>query len=37
VARGDVMVVLGAQLFFAPLTVGKAPPLATEVGGTRFW
>jgi hypothetical protein len=30
---GDVMVVLGEQLSFAPLTVGKAPPLATEVGG----
>ena len=33
VARGDVMVVLGDQLSFAPLTVGKAPPLDTQVGG----
>ena len=33
VARGDVMVVLGEQLSFAPLTVGKAPPLDTQVGG----
>jgi uncharacterized protein (TIGR03437 family) len=32
-ARGDVMVVLGEQLSFAPLTVGKAPPLDTQVGG----
>jgi uncharacterized protein (TIGR03437 family) len=34
-ARGDVMVVLGEQLSFGPLTVGKAPPLATEVGGAK--
>ncbi len=33
VARGDVMVVLGEQLSFDPLTVGKAPPLDTTVGG----
>lgn len=33
VARGDVMVVLGDQLSFSPLTVGPAPPLATSVGG----
>jgi uncharacterized protein (TIGR03437 family) len=33
VARGDVMVVLGDQLSFGPLTVGKAPPLDTTVGG----
>jgi uncharacterized protein (TIGR03437 family) len=32
-ARGDVMVVLGEQLSFSPLTVGKAPPLDTAVGG----
>jgi uncharacterized protein (TIGR03437 family) len=33
VARGDVMVVLGDQLSFSPLTIGKAPPLDTAVGG----
>lgn len=33
VARGDVMVVLGDQLSFSALTVGPAPPLATQVGG----
>src|SRR5207245_992687 len=33
VARGDVMVVLGDQLSFSPLTVGPAPPLAATVGG----
>jgi uncharacterized protein (TIGR03437 family) len=33
VARGDVMVVLGEQLSAAPLTIGQAPPLATQVGG----
>ena len=35
VARGDVTVVLGEQLSFDPLTVGKAPPLATKIGGAR--
>ena len=34
-ARGDVMVVLGEQLSFGPLTVGQAPPLATQVGGAK--
>jgi uncharacterized protein (TIGR03437 family) len=33
VGRGDVMVVLGDQLSFGPLTLGQAPPLATTVGG----
>ena len=33
VARGDVMVVLGEQLSFDPLKVGKAPPLDPSVGG----
>ncbi len=33
VARGDVMVVLGDQLSFSPLTIGQPPPLATQVGG----
>ena len=33
VARGDVMVVLGDQLSFSALTVGKAPPLDTAIGG----
>src|SRR6185369_1186207 len=32
---GDVMVVLGDQLSFGELTVGKAPPLAKEVGGAK--
>jgi uncharacterized protein (TIGR03437 family) len=35
VARGDVTVVLGEQLSFSPLTVGQAPPLATQVGGAQ--
>lgn len=33
VARGDVMVVMGEQLSFDALKVGKAPPLDTSVGG----
>jgi uncharacterized protein (TIGR03437 family) len=36
VARGDVTVVLGEQLSFSPLTVGQAPPLATQVGGATI-
>jgi uncharacterized protein (TIGR03437 family) len=32
---GDVMVVLGDQLSFGDLTVGSAPPLATQVGGAK--
>jgi uncharacterized protein (TIGR03437 family) len=35
-ARGDVMVVLGEQLSFEKLTVGKAPPLDTSVGGATI-
>lgn len=35
VTGGDVMVVLGEQLSFSPLTVGQAPPLATQVGGAK--
>jgi uncharacterized protein (TIGR03437 family) len=35
VSRGDVVVVLGDQLSFGPLTVGPAPPLATQVGGAK--
>lgn len=33
VARGDIMVVKGDQLSFAPLTFGPAPPMDTQVGG----
>ncbi len=36
VARGDVMVVLGEQLSFDKLTVGKAPPLDTSIGGATI-
>ncbi|HXA50945.1 MAG TPA: hypothetical protein VNV86_11595 [Candidatus Acidoferrum sp.] len=32
---GDVMVVLGDQLSFGDLTVGPAPPLATQIGGAK--
>ena len=32
---GDVVVVLGDQLCFSPLTVGPAPPLATTVAGAQ--
>jgi uncharacterized protein (TIGR03437 family) len=32
-ARGDIMVIMGEQFSFAPLTVGKAPPLDMQVGG----
>jgi uncharacterized protein (TIGR03437 family) len=35
VTPGDVVVVLGEQLSFSPLTVGQAPPLATQVGGAK--
>jgi uncharacterized protein (TIGR03437 family) len=33
VTPGDIMVVKGEQLSFDPLTLGKAAPLATQVGG----
>jgi uncharacterized protein (TIGR03437 family) len=33
VSQGDIMVVKGEQLSFDPLTLGKAAPLATQVGG----
>jgi uncharacterized protein (TIGR03437 family) len=32
---GDIAVVLGEQLSFSPLTVGKAAPLATTINGTQ--
>ena len=33
VTPGDIMVVKGEQFSFSPLTLGQAPPLATQVGG----
>jgi len=36
ITSGDVAVVLGDQLSFSPLTVGKAPPLATQIGGAQI-
>lgn len=35
VNSGDVVVVLGDQLSFGPLTVGPPPPLATTIGGAQ--
>jgi uncharacterized protein (TIGR03437 family) len=35
VTAGDVMVVLGEQFSFGDLTVGQAPPLATQIGGAK--
>ena len=35
VSQGDIVVVKGEQFSFNPLTVGKAAPLATEVGGAQ--
>jgi uncharacterized protein (TIGR03437 family) len=35
VSQGDIVVVKGEQFSFSPLTVGKAAPLATEVGGAQ--
>jgi uncharacterized protein (TIGR03437 family) len=32
---GDIGVILGEQFSFSPLTVGKAAPLATGIGGTQ--
>lgn len=35
VARGDIAVVKGEQLSFAPVTLGQAAPLATQIGGAQ--
>jgi uncharacterized protein (TIGR03437 family) len=35
VARGDIALVKGEQLSFAPLTFSQAPPLATQLGGAQ--
>jgi uncharacterized protein (TIGR03437 family) len=35
VCPGDILAVVGDQLSYAPVTLGKAPPLATLVGGAR--
>jgi len=33
VTPGDILIVKGEQFSFSPLTLGQAPPLATQVGG----
>lgn len=35
VCPGDILAVVGDQLSYSPVTIGKAPPLATQVGGAR--
>jgi uncharacterized protein (TIGR03437 family) len=35
VCPGDILAVVGDQLSYAAVTLGKAPPLATTVGGAR--
>jgi uncharacterized protein (TIGR03437 family) len=35
VARGDIAVVKGEQLSFAPITLGQAAPLANQLGGAQ--
>lgn len=35
VTRGDILALVGEQLSFAAITLGKAPPLDTTVGGAR--
>lgn len=35
VCPGDILAVVGDQLSYAPVTLGKAPPLAAQVGGAR--